>query len=207
MGCCCCASWVIRFVCMWECLKKNIPAQKTSHYLFICPFSLLFMSIISMSRLSLRLFLFPHSIIFNLLKLLISCSCVSLALIFQKAVWPSPAVKRAFNFFLLQKKPDMLIVWCHLYWIWTSSNLFMMSFRSEHNWCNLQGCVNSSVLCVITFVQATMTQWHWNCWVGDAKGDRWSQFLGGISLYVLCTDTMYSSLTHFIYSICVYFMK
>ncbi len=80
----------------------------------------------------------------------------------------------------------------------------MMSFKRKQLM-QLQGCVNSSVLCVITFVQAAMTQWHRNCWVGN--GIEQAEVMG-ISLYVLCTDILYSSLTHFIYnSICVYFMK
>lgn len=50
-----------------------------------------------------------------------------------------------------------------------------------------------------------MTQWHSNCCVGDGIEEV---EVMGISLYVLCTDILYSSLTHFIYnSICVYFMK
>lgn len=53
-----------------------------------------------------------------------------------------------------------------------------MSLRRKLNWCNLQGFVNSSVLCVITFVQATMTQWHCNCWVGDGMENEpiWGDF-------------------------------
>lgn len=71
----------------------------------------------------------------------------------------------------------------------------------------LQGClvcVQSSVLCVVTlFVHVIMTQWHCNyIWGSCTRG--WGKW---ISLCVLCNDILYSSLTHFIDSICVYFMK
>lgn len=156
------------FVCMWKSVTKKKTLLRKLVILLVYTISSLFMSVIYTSHLSFLFFLIPSSLTYW--HYLFPVHVLSLGLFFRRLSDHLRQVKEGFQFCSFCKN-DMLIVWCHLFWILASCNLFMMSFRREHNWCNLQGCVNSSVLCVITFVQATMTQWHWNCRVGDGKGD------------------------------------
>lgn len=74
-----------------------------------------------------------------------------------------------------------------------------MSFQRKHDPFNGRD-VYIAVYCVITFVQATMTQWHWNWWGGGAAE------VMGLSLYVLCTDILYSSLTLYLQQyLCIFY--
>lgn len=101
-------------------------------------------------------------------------------------------------------KNKLPIVWCHLldfFSFFKPPETLTMSLRRKLNWCNLQGFVNSSVLCVITFVQATMTQWHCNCWVGDGMENEpiWGGFHFMYCVLISCTVLKHSLFTVFVY--------